>query len=264
MLFLAVAVAVQLARQPGLHSWDTIWAEDGRIFTEDALTLPAVQTLLRAYAGYAQFTTRVLALGTRFVPPDRLAAYLAASAAVVVALLGLVVVRSARSWVASPALRWALGAMVVIAPVTFSELTATLTNVGWHFLIAGFWAIASREQGRVDTPVRAAAVLVGALTTVTQVVLLPWAIVMAVHRRRRSDLIVLASLVAGLGHPGDRGPGGRSAAPQQHPHRRQARRAPRAPRVRVVGHRRAVDRGTCRTGQPSTWAWCRSPWWSSS
>jgi hypothetical protein len=92
--------------------------------------------------------------------------------------------------------------MVVIAPVTFSELTATITNVGWPFLIAGFWAIASREEGRFDTPLRAATVLVGALSTVIQIVLLPWAIVMAVHRRRRSDLIVLASLIVGLGIQG--------------------------------------------------------------
>ncbi|MGZ4709232.1 MAG: hypothetical protein ACXWBN_10875 [Acidimicrobiales bacterium] len=202
VLFVAVAVVVQLVRQPGLSSWNTIWAEDGLIFTGDALTLPAVQTLMRDYAGYAQFTTRVLALGTRAVPPSGYATYLAASAAVVVALLGLVVVRSARSWVRSPVLRWSLGVMVVVAPVTFSELTAAITNVGWPFLIAGFWAIASREEGRFDTPVRALTVLIGAVSTVIQVVLLPWAVIMAIHRRRRSDVIVLASLVVGLGIQG--------------------------------------------------------------
>ena len=104
----------------------------------------------------------------------------------VVALLGLVVVRSARSWVASPVLRWSLGVMVVVAPVMFSELNATITNVGWPYLIAGFWAIASREEGRFDTPLRAVTVLLGALSTLIQIVLLPWAIIMAVHRRRRS------------------------------------------------------------------------------
>jgi hypothetical protein len=202
LLFLVLAVAVQMARQPGDSSSDTIWAEDGRIFTQDALTHPPVSTLLRGYGGYAQFTTRALALGTRSLQPRSFAPYLAVSAAVVVALLGLIVVRSARSWVSSPVLRWSLGVMVVLAPVNFSELTATITNVGWPFLAAGFWAIASREQGRFDTPLRAGTVLLGAVSTVIQIVLLPWAIVMAVHRRRRSDVIVLVSLVVGLGIQG--------------------------------------------------------------
>ncbi len=202
LLFFVAAVVAQLWRQPGISSRDTIWAEDGRIFTQDALTHPPVTTLLRNYAGYTQFATRALALGTRSLAPRSYAPYLAVSAAVVVALLGLVVVRCARSWVVSPVLRWSLGVMVVVAPVTFSELTATITNVGWPFLIAGFWAIASREQGRFDTPLRAATVLLGALSTVIQIVLLPWAIIMAVHRRRRSDLIVLGSLVVGLGIQG--------------------------------------------------------------
>jgi hypothetical protein len=197
--FVVAAVTALLVRQPGQPSWDTVWAEDGRIFTHDALTQPAVQTLMRAYAGYAQFATRALALGTRVVPIDAAAAYLATSAAVVAALLGLVVVRSARSWVTSPWLRWSLGIMVVIAPVTFSELNTAITNVAWPLLVAGFWAIASREEGRFDTPVRVLTVLVGGLSTATQAVLLPWAVVVAVRRRRRSDVLVLGALVAGLG-----------------------------------------------------------------
>ena len=44
--------------------------------------------------------------------------------------------------------------------------------------------------------------LLGAVSTVIQVVLVPWAIVMAVHRRRRSDVIVLVSLLVGLGIQG--------------------------------------------------------------
>jgi hypothetical protein len=198
-VFVVAAVTALIVRQPEEPSWNTMWAEDGRIFTHDALTHPALQTLLRAYAGYAQFATRALALGTRLLPIEAAATYLATSAAVVAALLGLVVVRSARSWVSSPWLRWSLGVMVVIAPVTFSEINTAITNVAWPLLVAGFWAIASREEGRFDTPVRAVTALVGGLSTATQAVLLPWAIVVAVRRRRRSDLIVLAALVIGLG-----------------------------------------------------------------
>ena len=30
--FLFAAVVLQLVRQPGAHTWDTVWAEDGRIY----------------------------------------------------------------------------------------------------------------------------------------------------------------------------------------------------------------------------------------
>src|SRR4051794_32790282 len=89
LLFFVAAVVVQLWRQPDVSSRDTIWAEDGRIFTQDALTHAPVTTLLRNYAGYTQFATRALALGTRWLAPRSYAPYLAVSAAVVVALLGL-------------------------------------------------------------------------------------------------------------------------------------------------------------------------------
>ena len=56
------------------------------------------------------------------------------------------------------------------------------------YLVAGFWALASREEGRFDTPVRAVTLLVGGLSTATQAILLRWAIVVAVRRRVRRCL----------------------------------------------------------------------------
>ena len=264
LLFVVVAVVVQLVRQPGVPTWYTVWAEDATIYTNDALTHPAVETLLRDYAGYTQFTSRLLALGTRVVPVEGIAAYLAVTAAFVTALLALVVVRSARWWVRSPALRWSLGVMVVVAPVTFSELNATLSNLGWPYVVAGFWAIFSREEGRFDTPVRCLTVLLGTLSTLVDVVLLPWAVVVAVRRRRRSDLLVLGSMVAGLAVEFL---AAQAADPERSDASRSAGRLVEMLGLRIFGSLVAGERWIAHLSpvERSRWGWSRSPRsWSSS
>ncbi len=194
--FVAVVTAAQLLRQSGLHVWDTVWAEDGRIYTTDALNHPATATLFRGYAGYVQLLPRLLALGTRLVPPDRIAEYLALASAVVTSLLGLVVVRSSAGWIRSELLRWTLGLMTALAPVAYFEVNANLANLGWPLVMAAFWAIASRQRGRLDVAVRVLVVVLAALTTGVALILVPWAVVVAGLRRRRPDYVVGAAFVA--------------------------------------------------------------------
>jgi hypothetical protein len=71
----AVATAalciLQLLRQTGTPSWQTIWAEDGSVYSTDALRMGAIDTLFRGYAGYVQFLPRVLALAVNAVPMPR-------------------------------------------------------------------------------------------------------------------------------------------------------------------------------------------------
>jgi len=187
---------VQLFRSPGQHSTDTIWAEDGAIFASQAYAMPPVTTLLRGYAGYAQFFPRVLALGVRVVPVSSLARYEAVAAAATWALLASFVHRSTAGWIRSPWLRWLLAALVVASPTAAIEADATITNLGWVLVIAAFWAVVSNQQAPVDVVLRCLVVAVAVLSTPVTVVVVPMAVVLFTVRRRRTDLWIAGALCA--------------------------------------------------------------------
>ena len=192
--FVVVATVAQLLRQPGEHTWDTLWAEDGRIYTTDALGPSPWRTVLRGYAGYAQVVPRVLVLGVRALPVGSVAAYAACTAALTWAVLALFVHRSTEGWITSPVLRWVLAGFSVVAPVVFYETNANLANLGWPLLFAAFWAIVSPHEAGWDVAARVVVVVAAALTTPVVALLLPWAAVMLATRRRRADGIVLGAM----------------------------------------------------------------------
>ena len=235
-----LATAVQLLRQPHLATWSTVWAEDGAIYTTDALSHPAWTTIWRGYAGYTQVLARVLALGTRLVPPSSIAAVLAVSAALVTSLLGLAVVWWSQGWICSRLLRWVLGAMVVAAPITYSEINASVVNLGWPLVVASFWAIAARDRSRPALAGQVAVVVVAALTTSVAFVLVPWAMAVAAVRRRRGRPGGGGGAGRGPGSPGSRLAERRAgaAAPAVRPGTRGA--AVRGAGAGLAGHRRAL------------------------
>ena len=196
--FVIGSAAIVLLRQPGVSSWNTMWAEDGSLYAHDALTMPVMRTLFRSYAGYLQLTPRLLALGTRLIPPSWIAPYFAVTVALLTGLLGLMVVHSADGWVTTRGMRWLLGLVVVACPSLAYEVNATAANLSWVMLASSFWVIASRRRGRGETALRAAVLVMAALSTTVMVVMVPFAILVAVVRRTRSDLVVLASLLGAL------------------------------------------------------------------
>ena len=196
--FVVGGTLVQLVRQPGTRSWNTVWAEDGFVYATETLTRPAWKTLLAGYAGYAQFVPRVLALPLRVLPVSSYAAYLAVVSALVTSLLALCVVRWSRGWIDSPALRWTLGVVMILLPAAFFEIQTNLANLGWPLIVASFWAIASRHDTTRDVALRVVVIVLAALSTPVQAVLVPWAVLVVVVRRRRSDWVTLVALGAGL------------------------------------------------------------------
>jgi hypothetical protein len=196
--FVVAATALQLVRQPMARSWNTMWAEDGRVYLRDAFAHPVWATLLRGYNGYAQLVPRLLVVPARVLPASWWAPYFAVAGALGASLLGLAAVRSARGWIHNAWLRWLLGFVVTLAPVATLEITGNITNLNWTWVAASFWLIASRQRGPADTVLRSGVVALGALTTPLQLVMWPWAVVVAIVRRRRGDYVVVASLTVGL------------------------------------------------------------------
>jgi hypothetical protein len=196
-LFL-LAVTLPLLRQTGLHSWQTVFAEDGRIYTQQALRQGALTSLFHGYAGYLQLAPRLLALAVPLVPLRDLSAYAAVAGAFVTALAAAFVYRESRSWIRWVPLRLAIAALVVLMPALGAENTANMTNVIWVVAATAPWALLSLEEGRWDTAARVAAAFLAATSTALSVIFLPLAIAWVLIRRTRSAIVVASAFAVGL------------------------------------------------------------------
>jgi hypothetical protein len=194
----AVAVVLPLFRQLGASSWQTVFAEDGNVYAEQAIRNGAVPSLLRGYAGYAQLAPRLLSLVTPLIPLRDVALYSAVAGTTVAALAAAFAYRSARSWLTSRVLCLALAAALVVMPAMGTENTANITNVIWVLAAVVPWAILSKRDGPADVAARVVAVVLAATSTALTVVFLPLAIGWWLVRRTRDNLIVGISLIAGL------------------------------------------------------------------
>ena len=192
--FLVVAIGLELVRQPGHRTWDTVWAEDGRVYLADVYHHPVLSTLFRGYAGYVQFVPRLVVLPARLLPVQLAAAYLAFVSAGIAALLALFVVRCTDGLVSSPWLRWLVAMLAVLTPVMLTETNANIANLGWPLLFASCWAVVSLHDGRSDTIGRATVVGLTALSNPVVAALVPFAVIVAAVRRRVAEVVVVVVL----------------------------------------------------------------------
>ena len=137
----AAVAALALLRQSGMPAWRTLWAEDGRVFYSQALSLPFTRTLVTLHDGYVQLYPRLIAeLATVFPPGDAPWVMALAGAISLGAISGLVF-HMTRAHVASPVLRALLGLSMVLLPVAGAELLDNAVNVPWWLFFACFWAL---------------------------------------------------------------------------------------------------------------------------
>jgi hypothetical protein len=188
----ALVTAAQLLRQSGARTWDTIWAEDGRVYASDALGGSWATSLLRGYAGYVQVVPRLLALPLRVLPPSWWAAWLAVSAALVTSLLALYVYGAVGSYLASSLLRALLAITAAVSPAMWFEVNANVANLGWPLLFAAFWALLDRRTTRGAVVARSVVLAAAALTSTLAALYLPLALLIAWRRRRGAEICVTA------------------------------------------------------------------------
>ena len=194
----AAAVVLPLFRQTGSRSWQTIWAEDGFVYFEQARRNGGLAVLLRGYDGYVQLPPRLLAVPSTYIPIHHLSTYLALSATFVGALLAWFTYHFSNGWVDSRPVRLALASLVVLMPVLGVENTANITNTIWVFVAVAPWALVSSAEGRLDVAVRGTVAFLAATSTGLVFLFLPLALGFALLRRTRATWIVTAIFSAGL------------------------------------------------------------------
>lgn len=194
---IALAVFLQLLRIGFSASLDTLWAEDGPIFLQGALTEGFGAAVFSPYAGYLVVVPRLIGEGAGLAPIEHAAAATSILSALVVALCGLAVWHAAAGLVRNPYLRGALVVLTVLVPVAGLESIDSAAYVPWYMLFATFWLLLWRPRTTLGTVLGSLFVLATALSSPGVWFFLPLAALRALAARGWRDVALLGSYAAG-------------------------------------------------------------------
>jgi hypothetical protein len=186
VLIAVVAALAAWQRIPAIAR-DTLWAEDGRIFVQGAMDRGPIASLFIPYAGYVHTVPRLIASAVvSFVPVTGWALGMTAGACLVAGILAATVFVATRGIIRWMPARLVLAALTVLAPLAPREVLGDATNLHSLFLWTLFWIVLAAPRTRTSTIGLAVVGLLGALTEVQSLLLLPLLLVVVVLRDRRS------------------------------------------------------------------------------
>lgn len=194
---LALAVVLQLLRLGWSAPLDTVWAEDGPVFLQNAITHGLGSEAFATYAGYLVLVPRLIAAGAALLPLRDAAAAISILSAGVVALSGLAVWLASAAHIRDPYLRGGLAVLAVLVPVAGQESVDASAYVSWYMLFATFWLLLWRPRTPWGTALSALFVLMTALSTPGIWFFLPVAVLRAIAARDGRDLAIVGSYAAG-------------------------------------------------------------------
>lgn len=186
-VIVVVALIVPLARHAGAGVLDTIWAEDGRVFLQDALTLAPHRALPRLYAGYLHLGPRLAAELATLFPIEAASELLVLVADAVTALCALAVFVASRSHLRSPWIRTLLALAVPLAPPAGVEVLNSIANAQWLLLFAAFWLLLWRPATTAGVVAASLLLVITALSAGLGILLLPLAILRLLAGPRARD-----------------------------------------------------------------------------
>lgn len=198
MLWVGLATYLQLARQPGVPAFDSLWAEDGSIFLSDALNENGVGQLVKPLAGYLHFLPRFLAGVAEGVPLRYAGWILAAGSALIVSLLSLYVFFASRRLLPQPWARATLSGLMVLIPAASVESLNNAASLHFFVIFPCFWALLHRPQTRGATVAASLVTLSATLIDPRTALLLPVAVWKVLRDRNRLSRIVATVFVGGL------------------------------------------------------------------
>lgn len=177
---------------------DTLWAEDGRVFLQDALDTGTVDAVTTPYSGYLHLWPRLAAELATALPLDRAGVVASIVAALAVGLAAWTVWTCAAGLLPSPVLRGALTAAVVLVPAGALEAVDNVANSHFYLVAAAFWALLGRRAGSLRQALPVLVVVLAALSDPVAVVLLPLALSRLVLLRGVRDRVVPVAYLLAL------------------------------------------------------------------
>jgi hypothetical protein len=163
---------------------DTLWAEDGRNFLQGAIDSGPVNSLFIPYAGYLHTIPRMIAAVVELLPISWWAIGMTAGACIVAGVVTVTVFVATRGIIDWMPARVAIASLTVLAPLAPREVLGNAANLHSLLLWALFWIALSRPRTRASVVGLSVVALLGSLTEVQSVFLLPLLLVHPTDRRR--------------------------------------------------------------------------------
>ena len=196
LLFFALLVAVRL---PRVFLEGRFWAEEGRVYFENAWNLPWLDALLFSYAGYLNLTANAAGLLALYLPPLWAAPYVSTGLALIIQCLPAVLILTSRlDWLRHRAVL--VAALLLIATPPHSE-EVWLNSIcsQYHLTLAAGMILALESRGGLVGVLRLAVLLLATLSAPMSWVLAPLFALRALQERtgpRFRQLLVMALGVA--------------------------------------------------------------------
>jgi hypothetical protein len=189
---LVLAVILQLLRIGWSSSLNSLWAEDGPIFVQGALTGGFFHNLGHEYAGYLVLFPRLAGEAAALFPLRDAPAVVSILSALAVGVSGVAVWFAAAGQIANPYLRGTLALLTVLAPVGGLETIDSASYASWYMLFAVFWLLLWRPRTSAGAVLAALFILLTGLSNPGIWFFLPLAALRAFAVRDRRDAAIVA------------------------------------------------------------------------
>jgi hypothetical protein len=195
VLIAVIAAVAAWLRIPAVAR-NTLWAEDGRNFLQDAVNHGPLASLAIPYAGYLHTIPRIIAAVTvSVVPVAQWADAMTAGSCIVAGILAAVVFVCSRDVVPWLPGRILISGLTVLAPLAPREVLGNAANVHSLVLWAVFWMLLYTPRSRTGAIILGVVAFLGAATEIQCLLLAPLALIRWRDRRRWP---MFAGLAAGL------------------------------------------------------------------
>lgn len=196
LFLLAVLTALELARQPQIPSWATVWQEDGAIFYSDAWNGAALPAIFEPYNSYLHVVPRIVAAVVALFPLELAAIGLSVGAAVIVAALGIYVFFASAAVFRTLWARMAMAVAIVLLPAGGYETNANIANLHWYLIYAMFWVFVANPRTRRGVALGGLITAAAVLSDPQAALLLPLVLRRVLDNRRERIGLVIPGIFA--------------------------------------------------------------------
>jgi hypothetical protein len=191
-----VGTVVLLLRLAGVPVWDSVYAEDQRVWLVDALAHP--WHLIVPFGGYEQFVPRLVGQLVSYLPLVDVAVPYALAGAGIAALCALFIYHAMDGWIRSPWLRALVGAALILLPLAPIEIADSAVGSPWYALAALFFGLLWRPRSWAGMTAAALVAFAAASSEILAVIYAPLVLLRVIALPRWREQAVTAGWLAGM------------------------------------------------------------------